>query len=297
MKTKDAPAFVKIIGSCSLDATDDSSREYVGFMLMALVEALRSTEQKITMLQPVLKELLAQGFGLSNSGSELLQNCLGEALTPDLANSILQLTSPDLTPKISFASDGGSGRRQGMLEERSTEELEEMLAETTRRNGPTKGIKKSLLYNYCRDRDVEKAEALKAELSKEDFVFTAGLHAMLLDLYAFAGKLDEAKAAYQQINKGLEFVMDDLKILRYSSLLQANGDYEGCVEVLKNTPRNESRKPQGALQQATVWKLLNSVAETSPDKTKEVFEILNERSLTPVNSVTLGPLVKAHLNK
>ncbi|ODN04280.1 Leucine-rich PPR motif-containing protein, mitochondrial [Orchesella cincta] len=298
IKTNDAPAFVKIISNAGLDG-QDSAREVAGMMLMELVFTIRNSSKKAAYLQPILSELLANGIGLSNSGSELLQNNLGESLTPELANSILQLTSSDLTPKLSLSQD--SSRRVGQpqqLEEKSSEELEAALDAAVRNGNPVKAIKKALLYSYCRDKSIEKLEKLKQDLDKEEFVYTPGLQAMFLDAYVNAGKVEQAKIAYTEMLKSLDFSIDDLKILRYASLLQSTGDMEGCINVLKNTPRDESRKPVGAAQQATVWKMLNAMAETtSPEQVKEIFEVLKERNLTPVNNTTLGPLIKAHLVK
>ncbi|CAL8088007.1 unnamed protein product [Orchesella dallaii] len=298
LKTNDAPAFVKMISNAGLDG-EDSAREVAGMMLMELVDSTRSTtSKKATYLQPVLNELLANGIGLSNSGSELLQNSLGEFLTPELANSILQLTSSDLTPKLPLIQ--ASNRRQGppSLEDKSSEELEGALELAVKNGSPTNGIKKALLYSYCRDKNVEKLDKLKKDLEKDDFVYTPGLQAMFLEAYSIGGKVEEAKNAYNELQKSLDFTMDDLKILRYATLLQSIGDIDGCIDILKNTPRDESRKPAGAAQQATVWKLLNSLAETtSPERVREVFDVLKERNLTNVNNTTLGPLVKAYLVK
>jgi hypothetical protein len=71
-----------------------------------------------------------------------------------------------------------------------------------------------------------------------------------------------------------------------------------CVKVLQDTPRDESRKPGGAVQQALVWKLLNGLAETGQvGKVQQIFQLLKDRNLTTVNNVVLGPTVKAYLVK
>lgn len=129
-------------------------------MVMELVEQVRPKD-KVKLLLPVLKELLSLGLGLSNSGSELIQNNLGEELTPEIANLILQLTSGELTPKVELYQQQ---RRAGVLtpyDEKSTRDLEQMLEEAVTANRPTKSIKKALLFKYCRERELEKADKLK----------------------------------------------------------------------------------------------------------------------------------------
>jgi hypothetical protein len=132
-------------------------------MLMDLLESSRQKE-KVKVLLPVLNELLSNGLGLSNSGSELIQNNLGEELTPEVANAIVQLTSSDLSPKMEFyqqrPTTSPTQGAQGM-EEKSVEELEQMLHAAVQNGKPIKSIQKALLFTYCRKKDLEKAEALK----------------------------------------------------------------------------------------------------------------------------------------
>ena len=71
-----------------------------------------------------------------------------------------------------------------------------------------------------------------------------------------------------------------------------------CIEFLKSSVRDETREPKGVQQVALVWKILNTLAEKgNVEKVKEIFAILKERGLTPVNNIVLGPRVKAHLVK
>jgi len=103
---------------------------------------------------------LKNGLGISNSALEWIQNNLGEEITPEVSNLMLQLVSGDLTPRVNTQT---AGQRTGVVpyDERSTEELEALL-EGSLHSGQTRnrGIKKALFIQYCREKNLEKAEAM-----------------------------------------------------------------------------------------------------------------------------------------
>jgi len=101
---------------------------------------------------------LNHGLGLSNSSLEWIQNNLGEELTPEVSNVILQLTSGDLSLNSSIFASQGKGLVK--FDEKTTADLEEMLRMAGEMGKSTKGIKKALLINHCRERNLEKAEAV-----------------------------------------------------------------------------------------------------------------------------------------
>jgi pentatricopeptide repeat protein len=81
-------------------------------------------------------------------------------------------------------------------------------------------------------------------------------------------------------------------------LFYNTNQFTECIEFLRGTTRDEARKANGGNQIALVWKTLNSLAEKgNVEKVKEVFSVLHERGLTPINNVVLGPRVKAYLVK
>lgn len=135
---------------------EDRAREAVGLMVMDILERCRD---KAEFILPIFKELLKCGIGLSNSGAELIQNNLGDELTPELANVITQLTSSDLSPKLEMYAPTRNQPQQ--LEEKSVAELEKMHEEALKNGKPTRGLKKALLFAYCRKRDLDKAQSLR----------------------------------------------------------------------------------------------------------------------------------------
>ncbi len=138
---------------------EDQAREAIGQIVMDILDRAKD---RADIILPVLKELLNHGVGLSNSGAELIQNSLGDQLTPELANIIVQLTSGDLSPKLEmYASTTPSVNRvSGQLEEKSVSELETMLENAIRDGKPTRSLKKALLFAYCRTKNLEKTQAI-----------------------------------------------------------------------------------------------------------------------------------------
>lgn len=65
-------------------------------------------------------------------------------------------------------------------------------------------------------------------MKKQDFLFTIGMKALLLELYSSCDQLDKAKVIFKQIvEDGLDAPLDDTKILGYVRALVAQGEYEG----------------------------------------------------------------------
>ena len=79
-------------------------------------------------------------------------------------------------------------------------------------------------------------EALFEELKKSpDFKISSGIHAQLLDCYAYNGKLDEA---FDQLNiikqmEGENFSLDESKIVRIVTLLIKSSKLEEALRFLE----------------------------------------------------------------
>lgn len=105
--------------------------------------------------------MLENGVGLSNSGAELIQNNLGEEATPEITNTIIQLTSPELVPKLSlFQYQKRKPTTTTESEELTTSEMELILADSVKAGRTNKGLQKALFINYCREKNFKKVDDL-----------------------------------------------------------------------------------------------------------------------------------------
>ena len=135
---------------------------------------------------------MSSGLGISNSALEWIQNNLGEEITPEVSTLMLQLVSGDLTPKTHLYSSNQKPT-QNPYEERSIEELESMLEGNFSVGNITKnGIKKALLIAYCRETNVEKAEALLEVCKiKSTNYFVLVLHIHISKVKLILGQISE----------------------------------------------------------------------------------------------------------
>jgi len=139
-----------------------------------LVELITATYngKKAETLAAVLTGLLDAGIGISNSGAEVLKSSMGDEMTRQVSELIEKLTSgeltmkPDILPTVEESTSGQRSRSQAQsqilnYEEKSTAELESLLENAISNQRPTKGLKKQLLFHYCREKELEKAEKIK----------------------------------------------------------------------------------------------------------------------------------------
>ena len=66
------------------------------------------------------------------------------------------------------------------------------------------------------------------KLKNDNFILTPGNYALLLEMYCQADQLDKAREVCKELAaRNITFVMDDLKLLRYSLLLVSHDCVEG----------------------------------------------------------------------
>ena len=65
-------------------------------------------------------------------------------------------------------------------------------------------------------------------MKRQDFLFTVGMKALLLELYSSSNQLDKAKDIFKEITQSdLGTSLDDTKILSYVYALVSNEEYQG----------------------------------------------------------------------
>lgn len=160
-----AKVIVQIVGSAKLDS-EEKAREAAGQFLM---EVLERAKNKTKAIVPILEAMLNFGIGLSNSGAEIIQNHIGDELTPEIASLIEKLTSNDLTARLSLFESEMQQSQPFSYQDKSPEELEGMLQDAISNGKPTRGIRKALLFAYCKKKDLDKAESIRQVRSLQLF--------------------------------------------------------------------------------------------------------------------------------
>ncbi|KAG8226771.1 hypothetical protein J437_LFUL006294 [Ladona fulva] len=236
--------------------------------------------------------LLSKGLGISSSHAEIVQDRLGSDLTPEISSVLTKLTADDLTPSIK--------PMENVLWPPALEgkALENLLEAQEARGNPTRGIKKQLLTYYCRSKDLEGATRIVEKLKAEtDFVYTDGMNALLMELYAAHNKLDEALEYKKKVtDKGA--LVEDFKVLKLVDALLKADRFEEAMKVISEQNADRKLEPRSFVYNAFCWRLLNSVAEAGKvEEVEKLFEALVKNNFIEPTNVLMGPLIKVHLEK
>lgn len=269
----------------------DDKLEVVGSFILDLTSnRIKFTEN----IEPVLKELVNQGLGISSSAAEKIEDKLGEKMTDQISDLLGKLTSGELNP-IPLDRKPPSYTPSHQM---NIAQLERLIHNLSTKNQDTKGLKRQLLTLYYRAKDLEKTEKLLEDLKQTDFVFTSGIYAQLLDLYSCHDNLDKAMEYYEKTKEkeGDKFVLDNSKIIRLSQLFFKNNRYEEGFSILENTPRDKKQEEKTFTYSSLVWRFLNSLAdEGKVEELERLFDTLVKKEYIEVNNVLLGPLIKVNL--
>uniref|UniRef100_A0AAR5PUS4 Pentacotripeptide-repeat region of PRORP domain-containing protein n=1 Tax=Dendroctonus ponderosae TaxID=77166 RepID=A0AAR5PUS4_DENPD len=259
-----------------------------------LVDLTSIQKKYIQLIPQVLEKLVEQGLTIPTSSAQLLETKLGEKLTERVSDLLGQLTSGELTPsplskKPSYVP----------FYEMNIDQLENLVRNLDTKNIDTIGYKRRLFTLYYRERNLEKMEALLEQFKvAESFEIKSGIHASLMDAYAFHDQLEKALEQLELVKQleGDKLAIDESKIVRVAGLMVKNGKIEDAIKMLEDTPRDKVNR--GYSYTALVWRVLNSVAEKGlAEDLDRLFDVLVKNDYVDVNSVVLGPLIKVHLIK
>ncbi|CAH1960976.1 unnamed protein product [Acanthoscelides obtectus] len=258
---------------------------------------LTTNRRFLEVAEPILEALVNEGLSISNTTAEKIEEKLGEKMTENISKLLGKLTSGELTPtpinkkKLSYVPS----------HQMNIAQLERLVQNLSSKGQDVKGLKRQLLTLYYRAKDLNKTEQILEELKQSsDFVFTNGMYAQLLDLYAYHDNLEKAMEYYELLKKddGDKFTLDDGKIVRLACLFIKKGRIDEGIKILETTPRDEKNEERNFTYSALVWRFLNSLAEEGKvEELNKVFDALTKHDFIQVNNVLLGPLIKVHLTR
>lgn len=272
-------------------STSDKT-EIIGQFILDLTSHPRMFYEEI---EKVLKELVNQGLSLSTITAEKIQDKLGEKMTPEISTFLGKLTSGELTP-VAIEKKLPSYIPSNLM---NIPQLERLIHNLEAKNQDTKGLKRQLLNLYYREKELEKTEKLLKELETQDFVYSTGIYAQLLDIYATHDKLEEAMKYYDKVfEMDPEFMLDETKLIRLVNLLIKNNQFNKAIEILEKTTGEKKIETRSFNYNALCWRMFNSLAEQGKDEElNTLFNCLVKNNFIEVNNVLLGPLVKVHIMK
>ncbi|CAH0561344.1 unnamed protein product [Brassicogethes aeneus] len=274
------------------DQVPHDKDEVVGEFLIDLANNKSAFQENI---ERVLGEVVKQGLSISSSSAQKIEEKLGEKMTEAISDLLGKLTSGDLTP-IPVERKAPTYTPSHQM---NPAQLERLIANLEAKKQETLGLKRQLLMLYYRSKDLEKTEALIKSLSGEEkFVFSSGVYAQLMDIYASHDKADEAMEYFRKLGEmeSENFKIDELKVVRLAQALVKNGRLDEAIGILENTATDKKNEEHGFPFTSCMWRMLNSLAEAG--KTEDLdrlFDVLVKKEYMEPNNILLGPLIKVHI--
>lgn len=264
-------------------------RDMVGNFILDITYAY--PKNMINVIENALEGLVKEGLSMTNSFAEKIQERLGEKLTPNISDLLGKMTSGELVlaPKEKLEPHYTPSSAMNIPQ------LERLVANLDAKGESTNGLKRQLLTLYTRSKELDKTEALLATLENDNFTYTAGIYAQLIELYAHHENLEKATDCYKKL---LELdptsSIDDLKLIKLANLMIKNDKFDEAIKLLEEKPHRKVERSYNFT--ALIWRVLNSLAEKGEaEKLNKLFETLQKHDFIEVNNVLLGPLVKVHL--
>lgn len=211
--------------------TSNATYDAPGALGSFLADLTLIKKNYIQLIPQVLEKLVEHGLTIPTSTAQLLENKLGEKLTERVSDLLGQLTSGELTPsplskKPSYVP----------FHEMNIAQLENLVHNLEAKNIDTFGYKRRLFTLYYREKNLEKMEALLKQFqANEAFEIKSGIHASLMDTYAFHDQLDKALEHWELVKQmeDHEFQIDESKIVRVAGLMVKNGKVEEAIKLLE----------------------------------------------------------------
>jgi leucine-rich PPR motif-containing protein len=272
---------------------DNLQADIVGSFVADVVINVR--QNKLEATQSILEGLVAQGLSISNQKAELIQNRIGDNMTTEISSLLTKLTSGELEP---IANEKRQIKRPANATGLTPESLERLIVKLDQKGENTKGLKKQLLIQLIRAKDIPKTEEWMEKLKGEGYTLTSGVYALLLDLYASKDKVDDALKVYAQIStQDTEFVLDETKIVKIVQALVNNNRLDEAFKFMESNKREATPESQFNYT-ITCWRLLNSFVEKGDvENVNKIFNSLIDNKLVAPQNILFGPLIKVHLLK
>ncbi|KAG5675530.1 hypothetical protein PVAND_005426 [Polypedilum vanderplanki] len=251
--------------------------------------------ENLEALTKILEGLVNEGLTISSQKAEIIQERVGEKMTNEISTLLGKLTSGELEP-VPFEKRQIKMSSSGVM---STESLERLITRLEEKGENTKGMKKQLLIQLIRSKNIEKTEQMIEKLKAEGYTLTNGVYALLFELYAISDKTDDAIKIFNQIkDDDKEFSLDDNKIIKLVQAYVNTNKVDEAIKFLEINKRETIPDSNSFIYNNTCWKILNTLAEKgNVEELNKLFNALIANNYATPNNILLGPLIKVHVLK
>lgn len=138
------------------------------------------------------------------------------------------------------------------------------------------------------------------ELEAQNIPFTDGMNLLLMDLYSYHGRLDEALAVFSELfQQKPDLIVFPSKLMSLATELVKAGRIDDAIRVLqqlKSDPRALETSDMMNSINACAMRLMNAAAEKGDVKIiRRIFDRLEDSKALKIKNSLLAPLVKVHV--
>ncbi|EFN80670.1 Leucine-rich PPR motif-containing protein, mitochondrial [Harpegnathos saltator] len=259
-----------------------------------LFKLLRQNSSKLSMeeFHLLLKTFYNIGVKLTTQDADILKNRINNAnitsnLNMKLANMIDKMTDRNLQfPIITIIPHPRF---------MSINELTCHLVELKSEGLGTKNILRRLFDIYYLQNNLEKAEEIKKEYDKNQYVWSSGMKIQLFEIYVKHNKLKEAEMLLLDMrNVSSTFLVDSKKILLFAIALVKADKVKTAFDIIENFPNVNNKKNMSR----SCAKLLNALAEREyHENTKRMLHLLLNKRYCDMTVEVLRPLIAIPLKQ
>lgn len=179
-------------------------RESVGRLIHSIV--MTNLTQVQEFLPGLLEKLHLNGVGITSSWAAKIQESLGGRIDNNITNLLVKLTSEELSPVEYEVGPMPRVRR-------SSEHLQLLIANMESRGENPMMLKRQLISQLVRAKNVDGLNALMSKLESEKFHFTSGVMCQIMDMHCQMNDIDKAMEIYKSIMaREPDFVLDNIKV-------------------------------------------------------------------------------------
>ncbi|OQV14419.1 Leucine-rich PPR motif-containing protein, mitochondrial [Hypsibius exemplaris] len=262
-----------------------------GQFLLNAVQLFRDVDSDA--LVELMSKMVGSGLKISNAAANSIDMRFGGQTPPQIGALLSRLIGADGNMRFEDEEFGKHPRNMNL------DELEAHLQELKSKNMNTRGVLRHLLMQHARQRNVERAEAIKAELDKGRFEYSGAMYAQLLEMYSAVGDVEKALAVQKDAETvDPNFIIDPYKMINLAGLMVTKGRLDEAVAMLESYAKKTNRPFAFESVERNIFRALNAAAESGkPEAVQRLWDAISLLGQIEPTSLICGPLVRVHVIK
>uniref|UniRef100_A0A182VTL9 Pentacotripeptide-repeat region of PRORP domain-containing protein n=1 Tax=Anopheles minimus TaxID=112268 RepID=A0A182VTL9_9DIPT len=285
------------------NSTEALQAETMGNLIYDAVSTFKT--ERVDVMEKILTGFVSQGLSISNNMAEKIQERMGSEMTAEISAMLSKLAAGDLEPvELDRTPAQGLARMKTSISSLSVPQLERLIDDLEARKENANAVKSQLIRSVIRSNDIAKTKEVLQKLESENYVISAGVYGLVIDMFASNGNVEEAFEQLASVKaKQPDFTLDRVKVVRLAHGLLERERFDDALRFLEeHAPstaepvKDDSQREVDFVYNSACWRLLNTLAEKGHvQQVTQMFDhLLSKGYITPQN-IFLGSLIKVHL--